>query len=142
MLGAASSVGDAAPGASRTSGLGRDGPRDQADVRVQVTALAEWFSSFPNWLLIKWLRHLRLRPHHLQCLPCPLQGRRLRQKLATALMFRQYQSQCWEGYTRHLHKRHRQQAQTHHQTLMEMMIPHNVEFAAAAMKTRIAHTSP
>ena len=41
MLGAASSVGDAAPGASRTSGLGRDGTRDQADVRVQVTALAE-----------------------------------------------------------------------------------------------------
>ena len=41
MLGAASSVGDAAPGASRASGLGRDGTRDQADVRVQVTALAE-----------------------------------------------------------------------------------------------------
>ena len=41
VLGAASSVGDAAPGASRTSGLGRDGTRDQADVRVQVTALAE-----------------------------------------------------------------------------------------------------
>ena len=41
VLGAASPVGDAAPGASRTSGLGRDGARDQADVRVQVTALAE-----------------------------------------------------------------------------------------------------
>ena len=41
MLGAVSSVGDAAPGASRTSGLGRDGTRDQADVRMQVTALAE-----------------------------------------------------------------------------------------------------
>ena len=38
VLGAASSVGDEAPGASRTSGLGRDGARDQADVRVQVTA--------------------------------------------------------------------------------------------------------
>ena len=32
VLGAASSVGDAAPGASRTSGLDRDGTRDQADV--------------------------------------------------------------------------------------------------------------
>ena len=41
VLGATSPVGDAAPGTSRTIGLGRDGSRDQADVRVQVTALAE-----------------------------------------------------------------------------------------------------
>ena len=142
MLGAASSVGDAAPGASRTSGLGRDGTRDQADVRVQVTALAEMVQQLSQLVANQVAPPPPPPPHHLQRLPCPLQGRRLRQKLATALMFRQYQSQCWEGCTRRPHTRHRQQAPTHHQTLMEMMIPHNVKFAAAAMKTRIAHTSP
>ena len=110
--GAASSVGDAAPGASRTSGLGRDGPRDQADVRVQVTALAEMVQQLSQLVANQVAPPPPPPAAPPPVPPIPFTGRRLRQKLATALMFRQYQSQCWEGCTRHPHKRRRQRYPT------------------------------
>ena len=113
MLGAASSVGDAAPGASRASGLDRDGTRDQADVRVQVTAVAE---------MVQQLSQL-VANQVAPAAPPPV-------------------TPCWEGCTRHPHKRHGAQSPIRHQTPMEMTTLHNVEFAAAVMKTRNARTSP
>ena len=112
--------------------------RRPADVRVQVTALAEMVQQLSQLVANQVAPPPPPPAAPPPCLPCPLQGRRLRQKLATAFVFRQYQSQCWEDCTRHPHKRHRPQAPTHHQ----MTILHNVEFAAAAMTTRNAHTSP